>query len=403
MNKAPSKEIVNSSNSSQKIIVCVPAYNEAKNIGNIVKGAQKHSNEVIVCDDGSSDDTSMLAKEAGAVVVNHPKNRGYGMSIRTLFQKALERKADIIVTIDADGQHDPEQIPTIVEPILKDGFDIVIGSRFKDGRDDLRIPLHRSFGIKTITKFTKQASYKNLTDAQSGFRGYKRHALETMNLAEDGMQISTEILLRAGSNKLTVTEVPVKINYDVENASTHNFLSHGMRVLFSVIQFISFRHPLLFYGLPGIALLAVSGYFIYNALELFSETRFISINMILLSITATIIGIILLTTGNILFTIVLMLRKGTKLTLAFRIIQFISLRHPLIFYGLPGIAFLGVSGYFAYNALDYFSSYRYLTILLTNRLFITVGTAIIGIVLLTTGSMLYSIAAMLKGKIRTDL
>jgi glycosyltransferase involved in cell wall biosynthesis len=367
MNKAPSKEIVNSSNSSQKIIVCVPAYNEAKNIGNIVKGAQKHSNEVIVCDDGSSDDTSMLAKEAGAVVVNHPKNRGYGMSIRTLFQKALERKADIIVTIDADGQHDPEQIPTIVEPILKDGFDIVIGSRFKDGRDDLRIPLHRSFGIKTITKFTKQASYKNLTDAQSGFRGYKRHALETMNLAEDGMQISTEILLRAGSNKLTVTEVPVKINYDVENASTHNFLSHGMRVLFSVIQFISFRHPLLFYGLPGIALLAVSGYFIYNALELFSETRFISINMILLSITATIIGIILLTTGNILFTIVLMLRKGTKLTLAFRIIQFISLRHPLIFYGLPGIAFLGVSGYFAYNALDYFSSYRYLTILLTNR------------------------------------
>ena len=104
----------------------------------------------------------------------------------------------------------------------------------------LRIPFYRSFGIKTITKFTKQASYRNLTDAQSGFRGYNRHAIETMNLAEDGMQISTEILLRAGSNKLTVTEVPVTIDYDVENASTHNFLSHGMGVLFSVIQFISF-------------------------------------------------------------------------------------------------------------------------------------------------------------------
>jgi glycosyltransferase involved in cell wall biosynthesis len=307
------------------------------------------------------------------------------------------------VTLDSDGQHDPEQIPSVVEPILKNGFDIVIGSRFIDQKDGIKVPYYRSFGIKTITQFTKQASYKNLTDAQSGFRGYSRHAIESMNLVEDGMQISTEILLRAGSKKLTITEVPISINYDIKNTSTHNFLSHGMRVLFSVIQFISLRHPLVFYGLPGIALLAVSGYYAYNALELFSATRFISINMILLSITATIIGIILLTTGSILFTISIMLRKGTKLTLAFRIIQFVSLRHPLIFYGLPGIAFLAVSGYFAYNSLDYFSSYRYITILLTNRLFVTIGTAIIGIVLLTTGSMLYSIAAMLKGKIRTDL
>jgi glycosyltransferase involved in cell wall biosynthesis len=384
-----------------KVVVCIPAYNEAKYIGIIVQNALKHANEVIVCDDGSSDNTTMLAREAGAVVVNHPKNRGYGMSIRTLFQKALERKADIIVTIDADGQHDPEQIPTIIEPILKNGFDIVIGSRFIDGQYDLSIPFYRSFGIKTITKVTKHASYKNLTDAQSGFRGYNRHALESMNLSEEGMQISTEILLRAGSNKLSITEVPVKINYDVENASTHNFLSHGMSVLFSVIQFISFRHPLLFYGLPGIALLAISGYFVYNALELFSATRFISINMILLSITATIIGIILLTTGNILFTITVM-TKQSKFTLAFRIIQFISLKHQLLFYGLPGIVLLAISGYFAYNALDYFSSNRYVTVLLTNRLFLTLGTAIIGIILLTSGSMLYAIVAMLKGKIRLD-
>ena len=165
-----------------KVVVCIPAYNEAKYIGIIVQNALKHANEVIVCDDGSSDNTTMLAKEAGAVVVNHPKNRGYGMSIRTLFHKALERKADIIVTIDSDGQHDPEQIPSIIEPILKNGFDIVIGSRFIDHKDELRIPFYRSFGIKTITKFTKQASYKNLTDAQSGFRGYKRHAIRNNEL-----------------------------------------------------------------------------------------------------------------------------------------------------------------------------------------------------------------------------
>ena len=401
------EKIPNGENSAKqeipKVVVCIPAYNEAKYIGIIVQNALKHANEVIVCDDGSSDNTTMLAREAGAVVVNHPKNRGYGMSIRTLFHKALERKADIIVTIDSDGQHNPEQIPSIIEPIVKDGFDIVIGSRFLDHKDEIKVPFYRSFGIKTITKFTKQASYKNLTDAQSGFRGYSRHALEAMHLAEDGMQISTEILLNAGSKKLTVIEVPITINYDVKNASTHNFLSHGMRVLFSVIHFISLGHPLIFYGLPGVALLCVSAYFVYNALELFSITRFISTNMILLSVTATIIGIILLTSGSILFTISVILTKGTKVTLASRIIHFISLRHPLIFYGLPGIAFLAISGYFAYNSLEYFASYRYITVLLTNRLFVTVATAIIGIVLLTTGSLFYSIAAMLKGKIRSDL
>ena len=386
-----------------RILVCIPAYNEEKNIGIIVRKARNHADEVIVCNDGSTDNTAKLALQEGATVINHPKNYGYGKTIRTLFQKALERNADVIVTMDSDGQHDPEQIPTIIEPILRNGFDIVIGSRFIDNKASVQIPFYRSFGIKTITKFAKYASYKNLTDAQSGFRGYSRHAIQMMNLVEEGMQVSTEILLRAGSNKLTITEVPVTISYDVENSSTHNFLSHGIGVLFSIIQFISLRHPLLFYGVPGVGLVAVSGYFAYNALELFSETRFISINMILLSITATIIGIILLTTGSILFTISLLLTKATRVTLASRIIEFVSLRHPVVFYGVPGIAFLAISGYFAYNSLEYFASYRYVTVLLTNRLFVTVAAAIIGIVLLTTGSLFYSIAAMLKGKIRSDL
>jgi len=135
---------------------------------------------------------------------------------------------------------------------------------------------------------------------------------------------------------------------------------------------------------------------------LFSTTRFISINLLLLSITASIIGIILLTTGSILFTISVMLTKG-KSNMTFSVIHFISLRHPLIFYGLPGIVFLIVSGYFAYNALDYFSSYRYVTTLLTNKLFVTVSAAIIGIILLANGSISYSISAILKGKLRTDL
>jgi glycosyltransferase involved in cell wall biosynthesis len=399
----PIKEKADNFDTNPKIIVCIPAYNEEDSIEMLVKEALKHGHEVVVCDDGSSDDTSARARKAGAIVVNHSKNLGYGNTIRTLFQKALERNADIIVTMDSDGQHDPEQIPDIVEPIMKGGFDIVIGSRFINCKDKTKVPLYRSFGIKTITKFTSQASYRNLTDAQSGFRGYSRLAIEKMNLAEDGMRISTEILLRAGSKKLTVKEVPITIRYDVDKPSTHNFVSHGVGVLFSVIHFVSLRHPLVFYGLPGIALLIVSGFFAYNALELFSTTRFISINMILLSITTTIIGVILLITGSILFTIAVMLSKGTKFSRSSHAIQFICLQHPVLFFGIPGILLLSVSGFFAYHALDYFSSWRYLTAELTNRLFVTIGTAIIGTILLSTGSMLYSIAAMLKGKIRPDL
>jgi glycosyltransferase involved in cell wall biosynthesis len=385
-----------------KIIICIPAYNVAKDIEDVIMKAKNYADEVVVCDDGSYDDTSKVARDAGAIVIRHSKNQGYGKAVRTLFRTALERKADVIVTLDSDGQHNAEQIPFVLEPILKDGFDIVIGSRFMDYNDKMKVPFYRSIGIKAITKLTNHGSFKNLTDAQSGFRGYSRHALERINLVQDGMSISTEILLSAGTKNLTIKEVPITINYDVNRSSTHNFLSHGIGVLFSVLQFISLRHPLIFYGLPGIASLIVSGIFAYSSLELFSATRFISINLILLSITTAIIGIVLLTTGSILFTIAAMLTNRAERSVLFSLLQFISLRHPLIFYGLPGIASLIVSGIFAFNALDYFSSWRYVTSQLTNMLFVMVGTAIIGIVLLTAGSMLFSITAMLKGRIRLD-
>jgi len=392
----------NSRDKIQKILVCIPAFNESKEIGKIVLKAKNYAQDVLVCDDGSTDNTDKIARDAGATVLKHDRNYGYGRAIRTLFQEALLRGADVIVTMDSDGQHDASEIPTIVKPIVELGFDIVIGSRFMNYADKARIPFYRSVGIKTITKLTNQASYKDLTDAQSGFRGYSRHALESMNLVEDGMKISTEILLRSRQKNLTIKEVPITISYDVENSSTHNFLTHGFGILFGVLQFISLRHPLLFYALPGVALLVVSGVFAYDALDLFSSTRFISINMVLISVSAAIIGIVLLTTGNILFTIAVMLTQRTKTGILWNVVQFISLRHPLLFYALPGVALLFVSGVFAYYSLDFFSSSRYVTAKLTNLLFVMISTATIGIVLLTTGSVLITVAAMLKGRIRQD-
>lgn len=292
----------------QRILACIPAYNEAKKIGEIINKAKKYVTDVLVYDDGSDDNTDEVAKAAGAVVIRSPRNKGYGVAIKALFEAAREEKADVMVTLDSDGQHDPDQIPEIIEPIVNDHCDVVIGSRFLNESDKERVPKYRSFGIKTITKLTQVASYHNITDAQSGFRAYSRKALSMINLFEDGMSVSTEILLRSKEKNLTIKEVPVTINYSVGKSSTHNPISHGAGVLYSVLQFISLRHPLAFYGFPGIALLIISAFYISNAMELFSATRYISTNMILVSVGAAVVGVVLLATGAILYTITALLK-----------------------------------------------------------------------------------------------
>jgi len=290
-----------------KILVCVPAFNESKNISDIVNRCKKYADEVLVYDDGSNDDTQQLAMSAGATVIRSPENKGYGVAIRSLFHAAKQKSADIMVTLDSDGQHNPDQIPPMIKT-LKQGFDIVIGSRFLRTDDKDKVPKFRSFGIKTITKLTQVASYKDITDSQSGFRAYNKNALSKINLYEDGMAVSTEILLRASEKKLVVTEVPITINYDTKDTSTHNPVTHGIGVLYSVFQFISLRHPLAFYGLPGIALLGIAAYFIKHALNLFSQSGYVSTNLILISVGIAVVGVVLLATAAILYTLIALLK-----------------------------------------------------------------------------------------------
>lgn len=290
-----------------KILVCVPAYNEANAISEIVTKAKKYAYKVMVYDDGSTDETSKIAEGAGATVIRSPKNTGYGSAIRALFQAGREQNADVMVTLDSDGQHDPAQIPHLIEPI-KQGYDIVIGSRYLRNDDKMKVPKLRSLGIKTITKLTQSASYKQITDSQSGFRAYSKSALSKINLFEDGMAVSTEILLRANEKKLSTTEVPITVKYDLKNTSTHNPLAHGIRVLYSVFQFISLRHPLAFYGLPGIVLLIIAAFIMRNALNLFSKTGYVSTNMILIAVGIAVVGVVLLATAAIVYTLIALLK-----------------------------------------------------------------------------------------------
>ena len=288
------------------IVAAIPAFNEEKTIAKVVILAQKYVDKVIVCDDGSTDLTGEIAKRLGAEVVEHEKNLGYGAALRSLFKKVQEINPDAMVILDADYQHNPEDIPKIVEPILKEEADIVIGSRFLT---ESEVPKYRMFGIKVITNLARVASYKEITDAQSGFRAYSRKAIHSVMPTEQGMGASTEILLKAKERDLKIKEVPIKINYKVEKPSKHNPISHGVGVVLSTVKYMSINRPILFYGVPGVASLLVAMFFWIWTLQTFAATRQVITNVTLVAIGATLVGLILLTTSVILWVLVSVIRE----------------------------------------------------------------------------------------------
>jgi len=289
-----------------KIAIGLPAYNEEKNIASIIIRLKQVSDTIIVCDDGSSDLTSKIASGLGAITITHPKNMGYGAAIGSLFNKAREIDADILVTFDADGQHRIEDISSVLEPILKNQADIVIGSRFLNDSDN--VPKYRKLGIKTITELTNVTTGSNITDAQSGFRAYSKNALQNLTPSEYGMGVSTEILVKAAKNKFRIIEVPITILYEGDT-STHNPVSHGASVVLSTVKYVAIERPLTFYGIPGISFLAVGLFFVAWTLQLFVESHEIITNVSLIGIGATIIGVLLLMTATILHSIVSIIRE----------------------------------------------------------------------------------------------
>lgn len=215
-------------------MVCIPAFNEERNISRVIRLAQKYADKVLVCDDGSSDSTRKIAQHHGADVIHHENNQGYGASIRHLFEKSKVLRADIIVTLDADGQHNPKYIPAIISPIRNEYADIVIGSRFLDEESENSVPFIRHKGIKLITCLARAISYNHITDAQSGFRAYNKKALNLLNPKENGWGASTELLTEAKKYGFTLVEIPVNINYD--NANKRNLILHGVGVIVSTIK-----------------------------------------------------------------------------------------------------------------------------------------------------------------------
>ena len=289
-----------------KITIGLPAYNEEKNIASVITKLKKITDSIIVCDDGSSDMTSEISKNLGAVVISHKKNMGYGAALRTIFQKSVELDSDILVTFDADGQHRVEDINKILQPLENNEADVVIGSRFLD--NESKIPNYRKIGIKVITKVTNASLKKKLTDSQSGFRAYNKQALTQISPSEMGMGISTEILIKASNKGLRIAEIPITVLYH-DNTSTHNPVSHGTSVLVSTIKFTSIEHPLKFYGIPSIIFLIIGSAFTYSAVQYYVEIGRLNTNLTLIGAGAILIGLVLLISAILLYSLVSIVRE----------------------------------------------------------------------------------------------
>ena len=288
------------------ITVGIPAYNEEKNISEIIKKLQKITNKIIVCDDGSSDSTAKIARDMGVLVVQHDTNLGYGAAIRSIFLKAREEKSEFLITLDSDGQHRIEDIQTILKPLQNKEADLVIGSRFLNN-DGKNVPSYRKVGIKILTKLANTSLKQNITDSQSGFRGYGKHVIENVTPSESGMGVSNEILIKASKQGLKIVEVPIVILYDGDT-STHNPISHGSSVLISTLKFISMEHPLKFYGIPGIAFLSIGLVFLIFTVHLFTDTRQILLSSAIIGIGSVIFGIVLIQSSIILYAMVNLIR-----------------------------------------------------------------------------------------------
>ena len=282
-------------------VACIPAFNAGNQISDVIQKSLNYVDKVIVCDDGSTDNTFKNAKLSGALVLKHEKNLGKGAALKTLFKKAKELNADIVITIDGDGQFLPEEIPRIVKPVIEQKADVVLGYRFDDADD---MPTYRKFGNKFLDKMTSLASELPFRDTQGGFRAYSKKAIQSIQFSTNGFGVDSEIVVNASKQNLKIVEEKVTVIYNTGGkTSTKTPIVHVSEVLKTILEMIAIYHPLKYLGIPGLLsmILGISvGIFV---LITFNDTRYFSIPFMLISIGSTILGVLLLLMSVVLFSI----------------------------------------------------------------------------------------------------
>lgn len=229
-----------------QLFIVIPAYNEEKTVGDVVRQIIPHTSyllpHVIVVDDGSSDRTAAVAREAGAMVLQHPINRGLGAALSTGIAGALRiMNQGIVVTLDADGQHDPAELPRLVEPILTGKAEVVIGTRFKIKDLRLKMPRQRVAANWCGNVATWLLFGIWVSDSQSGFRAFSAEAVAALQLRTSTMEVSSEIIREIARLKFRLVEVPITVRYTAYSLSKGQGFLRGLETLWKLIVLRFFR------------------------------------------------------------------------------------------------------------------------------------------------------------------
>jgi glycosyltransferase involved in cell wall biosynthesis len=288
----------------KRSIVAIPCYNEEKTIGSVVLKAKQYADEIIVIDDGCTDDTAKIAEIAGATVLRHGGNKGYGAAIQSCFTYARAHDVDVMTIIDGDGQHNADEIQTVMKPVLEENVDISIGSRFLDGNKN-SVPRYRRFGIWVLTRFSNAGGTDEhkVLDGQSGFRAYSKKAIKELDPRDYGMGASAEILMQGRKRNLLFKEVPISISYEGDT-STQGSVGHGFGVIVSILKYMEVEHALLFFGIPGIIMFLIGlglGWTVYMN---YMTSHALAVGNALITVALLVLGSLCGITGLILHAVI---------------------------------------------------------------------------------------------------
>jgi hypothetical protein len=392
---------------SGKIVACIPAFNAGHSIGLVVARTKEYVDQVIVINDGSGDNTADEAQKAGAQLVNHHTNLGYGSAITSCLYAGLDANADIIITLDADLQHNPEEIPLLVQPIIQGLSDIVTGSRFTAERREDTIPDYRRFGITFLTRVANFMASTGITDVTTGYRAYSRDAAKTLTMMKfsSDMGASSQILIEAHRSRLRIVERQVNISYETGfDTSTQNAVTMGMNILTSIIRYIVIRRPLSLIGIPGLAILALGVIGLFLLLDTFEANRSIPTGLGMFTVATVVIGLVVLLSSFFLYSLSSISRQivfrpesvsasantGSKKT---ALVRYITIKRPLSIIGIPGLAILALGVIGLFLLLDTFEANRSIP---TGLGMFTVATVVIGLIFLMTSVILYSVSRLIN-------
>ncbi len=282
------------------VIIGIPLYNSEETIASIIFSCLEYADEVVCIDDCSTDKSAEISKDAGATLISHEKNRGVGGVAKTFFNYAKEKNASIVVLIDSDGQHDPEDLPKMIKPLSENKADLVIGSRFVSGGKSKDMPIYRKFGLKLINGVSKLHSRQHIRDTQSGYRAFNKAAINAVRFENEGMKSSLEILESISEKGLRILEIPTTIRYDLKNTSSLHPIPHGISVFSYALSALSQKRPFLVFGLPGLIMVIIGALFGLRTINHVSEWTGVTVGPGVTFVWIGVLGIPLLVSGIVL-------------------------------------------------------------------------------------------------------